>query len=169
MGGMMEILHKAKRKDTGEWIEGYYTKMTGELSGKERHYISIGKAPYLIEVDPETVCVYTGLKDENGKKIWENDILYQRTTKEFRKHSQFQWEKYGVVKFGEIERKCGINIYNSLGFYIEHLKSVSIIPKDYSIGKIQKDINQKDMINKCHPFKVVGNVFDNPELLEVKP
>lgn len=74
---MMEILHKAKRKYTGEWVEGYYIKT------KESSYILteiiLGefkeKFQDWVEVDPETVCAYTGKDGEKGKKIWEHDVV----------------------------------------------------------------------------------------------
>ena len=190
---MREILFKAKRKDNREWVEGYYCQLpkvslgatitSGEMCSKNvGDYIIEIKSkqnsnfsnsfPFEViesethEIDPETLCQYTGIKDNDGNRIWENDILRQKTAEEFNKYSPFEWEKYGVVRFGEFERKIDVDTNSSIGFYIEHLKSVSINPKDYSIGKIQKDINQRDMINKCYPFEIIGNIFDNPELLE---
>lgn len=68
-----EILFKAKRKDNGEWVEGLPGyDMSGNIAEIETHK-SFGDCR-IYEINPDTICQYTGLTDKNGKKIWENDI-----------------------------------------------------------------------------------------------
>ena len=75
---MSEILFKAKRKDNGEWIEGYpYPSITGELRYMTG-YDPCFNNQYMVnsyEIDPETICQYIGLTDKHGVKIFEGDSI----------------------------------------------------------------------------------------------
>ena len=68
-------LCKAKRTDNGEWVIGGLVRYG--FTGREKYYIvpSYASDLYALEIDPSTICWCTGLKDKNGKLIWENDIV----------------------------------------------------------------------------------------------
>ena len=85
-----EILFRGKRVDNDEWVYGYYVKHDrvkvcfSSDNPETRHYIvhdgfcDWGFEPPL-EVDPETVCRSTGVKDKNGKLLFEHDIVKMRS------------------------------------------------------------------------------------------
>lgn len=79
-------IYRGKRKDTGEWVEGdliesdnshYPMVLIGHvITSRDKHTNALFFDGFdLFEVDPATVGQYTGLLDNQGKRIFENDTV----------------------------------------------------------------------------------------------
>lgn len=161
-------LYKAKRLDNGEWVVGYYA-VIGErnviIEKCAENYYCPDTCEYrhgnqIHEVNSKTICQCTGLKDNNGKLIWENDIV------ELFGHS-------GVIKnvcggFGIGYRKnidweeIQANIMRVTG--CENILYACENDNYISLWEIYWNFNDEDDL--VNTVEVIGNTFDNPELLK---
>ena len=145
---MREILFKAKFKGF-EWVEGYLLREKDTFGTVTTEIYQIrGNGQFRqCDVDPKTVSEYTGKRDSDGRKIFENDIA--------RVHSYYLNESYiAVVKFGEYGDGFRNNKGN-IGFYIEfYCDKNGIFRQDFGYW-----------LEACK-VEVIGNIFDNPELVE---
>ncbi len=135
---MREILFRGKRVDNGEWVEGSF------LPGNERQslhpcifvYLPETQSFECFDIDIDTLGEYTGLTDRNGKRIFEGDILIYECDGEYDPDERY------LVAWDNDEAAFRANYYNK--------------------GKY----GHYECITPHQHFEVIGNIHDNPELLE---
>lgn len=163
---MREILFKGKRTDNGKWVEGFpfVRKDTqGEIidcfiivdSYEQitygQRYVRSNLNQECFRVYPETVSQFAGLTDKNGKKIFDGNIIRYAPGEE---PAIF----IGVVKRGEFSPDgLGEHHATNVGFYVKWLN------QDGKHVLLRKDIG---FWAKFREIEVIGNIHDNPELLE---
>lgn len=125
---MREILFKAKRIDNGEWAEGYYVKKY-DLLGNEEHLIFHAdsyKVWEYVEIDPETLCRFTGRCDKNGNRIWENDILMAHLDESYPEDATYETVEWGFA--GWVTHEAGSTDREYIDkFDLEHFEVVGNI------------------------------------------
>ena len=139
---MREILFRGKRVDNGEWVIGDGIHYPKSQNWKGTCWIDgmQERANDWVQVVPETVGQYTGLTDKNGTKIFEGDIV-EIVTVDRKEKRKF------VVEIGECletnEEVCCYAVYHR-----------------FFGTPITFPINHIDLT------EVIGNIHDNPELIE---
>lgn len=129
-------LYRAKRTDNLEWAEGTLLHKSSSFSVEcDEYYIFDGietsSNDDLYLVDPSTICQCTGLKDKNGKLIFENDIVSGK-------------------------------MYLDHGQWGESVDDKRLVEWDDDYARFNPCSHMK-----LDKYEVIGNIFDNPELLEV--
>ena len=94
---MENIKFKAKRLDNGEWVKGDLVHSTSYV-GISYPSDEFSDVPIVHRVDPSTVCQFTGLKDCEGKEVWDHDLLQSQGTGEIYEVSWSQGEGGFIVK-----------------------------------------------------------------------
>lgn len=138
---MREILFRAKRIDNDEWVEGCYAECNGKT------FIGINISIYgdifevfctpvirWFEVDPKTLCQFTGMTNKNGVRIWKNDIVEA-------------WSQ-GSRAIGTVKQR------------VDGLWIMSPAWQNHEFWELKPNSNGETTV------EVLGNVFDNPELLQ---
>lgn len=146
---MREILFRGKDSD-GVWHEGFYVCHNGKSHAIYTGYAEVDCGEYYPQwftVDPSTVGQYTGLTDKNGKNIFEGDIVHCYGKDSIR---AYDWK--AVVEFGNP------NSTYSWGWQLKPITDVDGNPD------ILLWVEMSDYMDiYC---EVIGNIHDNPELLE---
>lgn len=127
-------LYRGKRIDNGKWVEGSLVTGVFFRLGQEIPYMfcpnladydcfeDFSEENGIFEVDPSTICQCTGLKDKNGKLIWENDIMEAHLDDMFPEEvtrTRVVWDKNAWVTstLGAVDREC-LDDFDTKHFYV---------------------------------------------------
>lgn len=159
-----EIVFRGKRVDNGEWVEGLLT-FKNEIrvftthkwydDGEEGDYDTTED----LRVIPETVGQYTGLTDKNGKKIFEGDIVMYSDEECY--YPGEYTEFMGVIVFekGAFGIGCREELPIDLDYWCDNDNFVSLWELYWNLNCTQDELPM---------LEVIGNIYDNHELLEVE-
>lgn len=125
-------LFRGKRIDNGEWVE--WNMITG--------------IPHDIHILDNTICQCTGLKDKNGKLIWENDLL-----------DGYIYPFLSDGNHNYFAQVCWCDNNPSFAMYIRKHIDSNVRGISEGFMEIMEDWEPDN-------WKIIGNIFNNPELLK---
>ena len=135
---MREILFHGKRVDNSEWVEGDVLQTRYHSGHIEYQIMPQTPVSSAYPVLPETIGQYTGLTDRNGKRIFEGDIC--------------KFKRFNDVHIGKV-------VFNvTTASFIMWYQPI--------VGAYGEKATQKMLLSVCDNIEVVGNIHDNPELME---
>ena len=135
---MREILFHGKRTDCGAWVEGDLLQTRYHSGHIEYQIMPQTPVSSAYPVIPETVGQYTGLTDKNGVRIFEGDIC--------------KFKRFNDVHVGKV-------VFNvTTASFVMWYQPI--------VGAYGEKATQKMLLSACDNIEVIGNIHDNPELLE---
>jgi uncharacterized phage protein (TIGR01671 family) len=135
-----EIKFRGKCTQSRKWIYGYYFHIPKPVNVSQ-YFIQSGINRF--SVFPETIGQFTGSKDKNGKEIYEGDIVKRIA-------EIFNFEELDETKRYTNEEEVSVIEYRSNGFWV----------KNEGFGW------EGENLWDWEQMEVVGNIFENPELLK---
>lgn len=156
---MREVLFRGQRVANKKWVEGDLFKQFSVAKGKDDWYIKDGNVAYL--VIPETVGECANVPDRKGEKVFEGDIIQYTTL--------FGFDCQSVVKFGKYEQDGSGGEYGTatcIGFYAE-VDNFTCPDWDDDPDMFKDYLKQQSLLEIEDGFEIIGNIYDNPEILEV--
>ena len=118
----------------GDWVRGLLARRNGKC-----YICNRDGRTFAFEIQPDTICQCTGLKDKNGKLIWENDIA-----------------KFDVYYYEKLESSIISQIK-----WCDDLCALSLVVNNRGTrGTLGH------LIEPNKEVEVIGNIFDNPELVD---
>lgn len=139
-----EIKFRGKRVNGGEWVYGM-TISNGTIKRKINNIFFEVAENKWVGVLPETLGQYTGLKDKDGKEIYEGDIL--KTSRGF----------IGQVVFGRAEEECRHKVFGRM---------VIDCYTTYGWIFVRGDGYRCAIDDELLEGEIIGNIHDNPELMK---
>ena len=161
---MREIKFRGKIKEKlmkESWLEGSLVHITRTYKGEEDEqecdiYQIINEDGVGFFIDKDTIGQYTGLKDKNGKEIYEGDIV--RDMEVYLTHQSYVKQKIESVQEAEKYRYFG-NVA-VVEFCTQEIASCGCCYQEF----VGTGFKAKRVDLTC--CEVIGNIYDNPELLE---
>lgn len=140
---MREIMFRGKSIESGEWLYGSLLQLNCECNNARIFPVNAKNVHESISINSKTIGQFTGLIDKNGKKIFENDVV--------------RFEKYCCVE--EVTNiATGIVEFSDAEFCVEQISGIDRGWMNLFYGPDGKEFSWNEL-------EIIGNVFDNPELV----
>lgn len=146
---MRDIRFRGRRVDSGEWIYGSLIDRDIIVSGPvdaDGEYIGLGE---WCSVEPETVGQYTGLKDRNGKEIYEGDVI--------------SFDDMGEEGY---EYKEGYDFVNRAVVTFEDGRFTLDNFMETNSGVFEEMHDHRELQGVIEHSEVIGNIHEHPHLLK---